>query len=189
MSDEQPERASRLADVLLASDHEGASRPIWLVRDPAAPDLSALTPEQRTWLTATAFSAQPKRHALLPGPDGSIAAILYGIGQGDSGEPTGPGVLLVGQLPSVLPRGTYHLADALDLPELAAIAWALGAYRFRRYKTGEGEAVPRLKLPAGAEGKRVTAIAEGVWLGRDLINTPASDMGPAELEAAARQLG
>ena len=46
----------------------------------------------------------------------------------------------------------------------------------------------RLVLPDGVDGDDLSRIAEGVTLARDLINTPANDMGPAELEAAARAL-
>ncbi len=64
-----------------------------------------------------------------------------------------------------------------------------GAYRYRRYKSNNNnEPPPSLALPAGADRSVVERIVEGVWLGRDLINTPASDLGPAELEAAARNL-
>jgi leucyl aminopeptidase len=96
--------------------------------------------------------------------------------------------IAVGLLPSVLPPSLYHLADASLNGELAAIAWGLGAYRFRRYKSGDGENVAQLRLPRGVEQARVLSIVEAVWLGRDLINTPASDMGPQELEEAAQQL-
>jgi hypothetical protein len=68
------------------------------------------------------------------------------------------------------------------------VAWGLGAYRFRRYKSGDGEEVAQLKVPRGVDHARALSVTEGVWLGRDLINTPASDLGPQELEDAARQL-
>jgi leucyl aminopeptidase len=97
-------------------------------------------------------------------------------------------VLLLGQLASTLPAGGYHLATPVDQPELAAIAWGLGAYRFRRYKSDSPGELAALQLPPGCDLATVSTIVEGVWLGRDLINTPASDMGPAELEAAARAL-
>ena len=60
-------------------------------------------------------------------------------------------------------------------------------YRFTRYRKAEDKEI-RLELPAGVDGADLTRIAEGVWLARDLINTPANDMGPAELEDAARAL-
>ena len=72
--------------------------------------------------------------------------------------------------------------------ELATVAWGLGAYRFRRYKSGEADEVAQLKVPRGVDQGRALSVVEGVWLGRDLINTPASDLGPQQLEDAARQL-
>ena len=67
------------------------------------------------------------------------------------------------------------------------MAFALGAYRFTRYRKAKDKAV-RLVLPEGIDGDDLSRIAEGMTLARDLINTPANDMGPAELEAAARAL-
>jgi leucyl aminopeptidase len=97
--------------------------------------------------------------------------------------------LAVGLLPAVLPPACYHLADELAEPELAAVAWGLGAYRFRRYKSAAGEEPgPQLKTSRGVNHASVLALVDAVWLGRDLINAPASDMGPQELEEAARQL-
>src|SRR5262249_62419351 len=84
----------------------------------------------------------------------------------------------------LLPAGRHHLADPPLDGELATVAWGLGAYRFRRYKTSDGEAAPRLKMPDTGAGQAL-AILEGIWLGRDLINTPAGDLGPQELEDAA----
>jgi leucyl aminopeptidase len=86
-----------------------------------------------------------------------------------------------------LPAGTYRFANAPHDARLAALAFALGSYRFARYRKVKDKAV-RLVLPEGVDGDDLTRIAEGVTLARDLINTPANDMGPAELEAAARAL-
>ena len=135
------------------------------------------------------FKGSPKKHLAVPGADGEIAGVVLGIGNGEKGEPCGPSILLAGQLASSLPQGRYRFAGPLDAPELAAIAWGLGAYRFRRYKSNNNsEPPPSLVLPAGADRPVVERIVEGIWLGRDLINTPASDLGPVELEAAARNL-
>ena len=71
--------------------------------------------------------------------------------------------------------------------ELAALAFALGTYRFTRYRKQDAKDV-RLELPGNVDGDDLTRIADGVCLARDLINTPANDMGPAELEEAARTL-
>ncbi len=69
----------------------------------------------------------------------------------------------------------------------AALAWAMGGYAFSRYKKSSRKS-PRLVLPKGVDGEEISRIAQAVFLARDLINTPANDMGPAELEAAARAL-
>jgi leucyl aminopeptidase len=90
-------------------------------------------------------------------------------------------------LPGLLPAGTYRFANAPHDARLAALAFALGTYRFARYRKAEDKDI-RLELPAGVDGADLTRIAEGVWLARDLINTPANDMGPPELESAARAL-
>src|SRR5262249_27156051 len=91
-----------------------------------------------------------------------------------------------GHLPGLLPAGLYHLEDPGLNWELATVAWGLGAYRFRRYKSGNGEEGARVRQPPAAGPARSSL--EGRWRGRGLLNTPASDLGPQELEAAARAL-
>ena len=143
---------------------------------------------QRAWLAAQNFSGNAKRSVLVPNAKGEIASVAFGIGNGWQGEPSGPSELLAGLLSSGLPAGTYRIASDLARPDLAALAWALGGYSFSRYRKKEANGA-RAKLRLEAESaERVINTAEAVWLGRDLINTPASDMAPADLEAAARLL-
>ena len=158
---------------------------------PATPNGLArrgLTEGQRAWLEAQGFKGAARKHVLLPGPDGALAGAVLGLGEERSGDPMDKPELAVGLLPGLLPPGCYHLADDLAEPELAAVAWGLGAYRFRRYKSAGGDEAAQLKVPRGVDPASALAQVEAVWLGRDLINTPASDMGPQELEDAARQL-
>ena len=115
---------------------------------------------------------------MLPG-----GGALFGLENGDAAR----NAFLPGLLPGVLPAGTYRFANAPHDPRLAALAFALGAYRFTRYRKAKDKPV-KLVLPDGVDGDDLTRIAEGVTLARDLINTPANDLGPAELEAAARAL-
>jgi leucyl aminopeptidase len=89
---------------------------------------------------------------------------------------------------AALPEGDYRFASPLPDPELAALAFFAGLYRFTRYKSANDVKVKRLVLPEGAEREQVLSLAEALYFGRDLINTPANDLGPAELEAAAREL-
>ncbi len=91
-------------------------------------------------------------------------------------------------MPNALPGGDYRFVGKLPDPELATLAWLAGCYRFGRYKAEANGKPKRLVLPEGVDRARVLALAEALYLGRDLINTPANDLGPAELEAAAREL-
>ncbi|MDZ4843775.1 MAG: leucyl aminopeptidase family protein [Hyphomicrobium aestuarii] len=151
----------------------------------------------RRWLKDIAFQSAAKKQALVPGADGSFAAVVLGLGNGQAGEPVGPSELLAGQLAASLPPRDYHLPDlSPDGAYLAALAWGLGAYRYRRYRSSpmpaEGahaaDGLARLAWPERIDRHRVIAEVEAVFAGRDLINTPASDLGPEEIEAAVRSL-
>jgi leucyl aminopeptidase len=163
---------------------------VWLASD-AATDTNwaaKLSPANRRWLAAQAFNGDAKSRVLLPTTEGQLAGVAFGLGS-QTGEPCGPTELLVGSLSAALPAGTWGFATKPAHAELASIAWGLGGYRFRRYKSAPAAAEPAaLQVPDGVDLARVRAIVDGVWLGRDLINTPANDMGPDELEAAARTL-
>jgi leucyl aminopeptidase len=176
-------------DVLAPHDTAGASIPIWLVSDARPASASdALDAAARRWLEATRFSSAAKKQAIVPGGGGTIAGVAFGLGNGTAGEPSGPSELLIGQLAASLPPGLYHLAGETPHAALAAIAWGLGAYRFRRYKSAAAETPARLKLPAGLDHQSIVDQVGAVWKGRDLINTPASDLGPEDIEAAAARL-
>jgi len=166
----------------------GAMRPIHLLRPS---DLegwqgaaAALSPRHRAWLDAIGYKATARRHALLPDAEGGIAGAVLGLGAAQDLAPSEPAESLVGLLPNVLPAGDWRIATPVADAGLAALAWALGSYRFRRYKSASAEPLPRLAVPGEVDRKRLTALAEAVALGRDLINTPASDMGPEEIEGA-----
>jgi len=146
---------------------------------------SRLDAHSRAFADAAGFEPRPGRYLLLPGPDGNLGAVLFGLEAPD--EPH-KDLFRPGALPGVLPAGTYRFADPPPHDaRLAALAFALATYRFARYRKPEEKEV-RLEVPAGVDADDLTRIAEGVFLARDLINTPANDMGPAELEEAARAL-
>jgi leucyl aminopeptidase len=177
------------AALLVPTDNHERSVPIWMARNAAALREAPLTEAQRAWAEAAGFRGNGNKHLLIPGEDGALAGVAFGIGE--AREPMAKPELLLGALAGALPPGLYHIASGVEDAELAAVAWGLGAYRFRRYKTGDREGAPqppRLKVAAGANLARALATVEAVWLGRDLINTPAADMGPQELEDAARQI-
>jgi leucyl aminopeptidase len=139
---------------------------------------------ERTFIAAAGFEAKVGRLLLLPGADGMLSGALFGIEK--SGE-TEVDRFRPGQLSGLLPPGTYRFANTPHDARLAALAFALGAYQFTRYRKVEARKV-RLAIPDGVDGDDLTRIVEGVTLCRDLTNTPSNDMGPAELEAASRAL-
>ena len=136
----------------------------------------------QAFVRAAGFEPKAGKHLLVPGPDGQLAGVLFGIEAADSANKD---LFRPGQLVTLLPAGTYRFANAPHDARLAALAFALGAYQFTRYRKAEACNV-RLVVPDGVDGDDLSRIAEGVSLARDLINTPANDMGPAELEDAAR---
>jgi len=142
-----------------------------------------LDPTQRRFAEALGFKPKAGSLALLPGPDGELARVLFGLGDP---EAAAYDRLIVGKLPGLLPEGHFRLENAPD-PAEAALAWLMGGYRFGRYRAGDGPKA-RLAAPAGIDAAEVERIAAAVAFGRDLINTPANDMGPAQIEAAARSL-
>ncbi|MBZ0148167.1 MAG: leucyl aminopeptidase family protein, partial [Pseudorhodoplanes sp.] len=137
----------------------------------------------RAFAEASGFEPKPGRYLALPGPDGGLGAVLFGLE-----KPDGPrDLFLPGSLAGLLPDGLYRFANAPHDARLAALAFALGTYRFTRYRKGDDRKI-RLVLPDGVDGADLTRIIDGVTLARDLINTPSNDMGPQELEDAARAL-
>jgi leucyl aminopeptidase len=144
---------------------------------------AALEPGQRSFAKAIGFKPKAGSLALLPGPDGDLARVLFGLGEP---EAAAYDRLLVGKLPGLLPEGTFRLENAPQ-PAEAALAWLMGSYRFGRYRSGGGTKA-RLAAPAGIDAAEVERIAAAVAMSRDLVNTPANDLGPAEIEAAARAL-
>jgi leucyl aminopeptidase len=168
--------------VFLAPD-SAATVPIWFVTPSNWRDIRAtLDPAACAFAEACGFEPAAGRHALLPGPDGTLAGVLFA--QEDDHKPKDS--FLAGKLAGVLPNGGYRFANAPHDARLAALAFGLGAYRFTRY--GKGRPETRLEPPRSNDADDLSRIVEAVWLARDLINTPANDMGPEELAAAARTL-
>ena len=146
--------------------------------------LATLDDRGRSFVKAAGFEAKAGKHLLVPAADGGLAGVLFGIEAEDSKSRD---LFRPGQLATLLPAGLYRFGNAPHDARLAALAFALSAYQFTRYRKGETRDV-RLVVPDGVDGDDITRMAEGVALARDLINTPANDMGPQELEDAARAL-
>jgi leucyl aminopeptidase len=155
------------------------AKPIWFVTAANFKKVSAgLAARDRDFVRTAGFDPTPGRHLTLPS-----GGVLFGLETGSAHR----NPFLPGLLPGALANGAYRFANAPHDPRLATLAFALGSYRFTRYRKAKDKQV-KLVVPDGVDGDDVTRIAEGVALARDLINTPANDMGPGDLEAAARAL-
>jgi leucyl aminopeptidase len=191
-----------LRSSLLPADTVDAL-PLWLVTDADYRAwLEARPAAQREWLAAHDFRPERGRLLALPGEGGRPLGVVAGAGTARQATPLDPWFAAL--LAERLPPGTYALAAPLA-PESAtrlALGWLLGRYRFARYRNtaspgaagnpgvGLHTAPPRAQLvaPLGADLRFAEAAAEAMALARDLINTPANDLGPAELADAAAGL-
>jgi leucyl aminopeptidase len=168
--------------------HGGAGAvPIWFVTAANYSDLrKVLGAELCAFADAAGFEPKAGRQLLLPGKNGQAGAlggVLFGLETANDSKD----LFLPGRLPQNLPAGTYRFANEPHDARLAALAFALGTYRFTRYRKAEARDV-KLDLPQRIDRDDLARIVEAVTLARDLINTPANDMGPAQLEEAARKL-
>ena len=146
----------------------------WLVGQP---------PAIAAWVGSSGFEGKPATHCLVPDDAGKLACVLFGVDADQT-------LWCWAGLPTALPGGTYRIASETIAKmetqeiELAALGWAIGCYRFARYKAEKGPEYPQMVWPTSCDQGRVERLAEAIFLVRDLINTPANDMGPVELADA-----
>jgi leucyl aminopeptidase len=171
--------------VFLPRGHSATTVPVTFVNAATWRDLrERLDSRARAFADAAGFEPKAGRHLLLPAADGALAGVLFAL---EAEEEPSKDLFWPGALAPLLPAGAYRFANAAHDSRLAALAFALGSYRFTRYRKQDGKEV-KLELPGNVDGEDLSRIVDGVTLARDLINTPANDLGPAELEAAARVL-
>jgi leucyl aminopeptidase len=157
--------------------------PIWFVTTTTYAEVrERLDAGARAFADAAGFEPKPGRLLLLPGTAG-LGGVLFGLEATDDVKD----LFLPGRLPQLLPDGVFRFANEPHDARLGALAFALGSYRFTRYRKSDGHQV-KLELSQSIDRDDLDHIVQGVTLARDLINTPANDMGPADLEAAARKL-
>lgn len=152
----------------------------------SADGLDQIPQEARSWADAQGFVGGLGECLTVPDASGAIGCALVGFG---TKAARARGRFFVGAAARKLPAKTYQLVTDLS-PEDAeevALGWLLESYRFDRY-VKPSAAPAMLVAPKGIDAERVQIIAAGEALSRDLINTPASDMGPVELEEAFRAL-
>ena len=168
---------------IFSAGASAAAIPIWFVTIATYKDVrERLSAAARTFADAAGFEPKPGQYLALPG-EGGLSGILFGLENASDARD----LFLPGRLPQQLPSGVYRFANDPHDARLAALAFALGAYRFTRYHKSEGRKI-KLDLPQSLDREDLERVVEAVTLVRDLVNTPANDMGPADLEEAARTL-
>ena len=135
------------------------------------------------WAEAAGFTAEPGSVCLVPDPEGKLGLVLFGLAEEED-------VWAYASLPAKLPPGRYRLEPEPEARTAAqaALAWSLATYSYDRYKSRESRDWPKLVWPQAADRAWVEHCQDGTVLARDLINTPAADLGPAELAGAAEAL-
>ncbi|MGP9789229.1 leucyl aminopeptidase family protein [Roseinatronobacter sp. NSM] len=167
----------------------GSTVPLHLVTKDELAGWTEMQPRRmRAWLDATGFTAAFGTIALVPDPDGGLAAAAVGLGTAMDRQRAR--FCLGGARPK-LPAATFHLEHGPEQATLdeELLGWLLAGYRFDKFRTPPTRALAQLVAPKSVDATKLEAIAAGEALTRDLINTPASHMGPEDLEAAFVGLG
>lgn len=161
--------------------------PLWLLYDHEVEAWRAsATPLIKAWLDEHSFQGERHRVVMVPDATGHAQMAVGGLGKQQGSLSLWHAAGLVERLP---PR-RYRLAQEFTAQEATQLqlGFLYGAYRFDRYRPSVGECAVVLEPLPNADQRFVAAAAESLTWARDLINTPASDLGPVELAAAARML-
>lgn len=144
--------------------------------------LAAAPTTMAAWVKRLGFTAAPGATALVADAAGGLARVLVGVADKID-------IWTLAGLPGSLPAGVYALDGTLDADKATAVAtgWVLATYQFTRYKKSTKD-FASLVLPANADAAAVERFAKSAFLVRDLVNTPAEDMGPEQLADAAKAL-
>ena len=141
---------------------------------------AGLSKQQASWASANGFAGQRGKLLALPSADGArLDGYLFGTGP----AATRP-VLVTGLAATSLEPRRYRLDGTIGDPTYAALGFRLGAYRFDRYR--KPKELPELVLPKGADADEVARLTDAAYLARDLINTPANDLGPDAFDREIR---
>jgi leucyl aminopeptidase len=135
----------------------------------------------RAWAETNGFKGKPGQILVVPEGQGGIAAVL--VGTGERFDPVSARAL-----PAKLPPGLYRLEAEAEDARSAALAFLLGTYVFDRYKARPERDRVRLVAPEGLDVEAALRIASACALAREMIDTPAADMGPLQIETIAREI-
>jgi leucyl aminopeptidase len=174
----------------LRSAQDGAATPIHCLHESELAAFVEARPSfVKGFVALEDFKAKAGQVLVLPTPQGVVDRVLLGLGEKGKAD-----AMLFRALPGRLPAGDYRLSaipEGLDAGQIA-LAFALGSYRYDRYKPrpkGSGAEAPRrLVADDGVDLDEVRAVAHACALARDMANTPANDLGPLQIETIAREI-
>lgn len=167
---------SALHPQLVAAQDAGAAIPVRFVGPGGQLDEAA-----QRWADVHAFEGKPGQLLVVPNAEGGVDQVI--VGAGERFDP-----MSARGLSARLPGGLYKLDVAADQAEQAALAFLLGTYVFDRYKTRTDRALVRLVAPEGLDAAEISRIAAACALAREMVDTPAADMGPLQIETIAREI-
>ncbi|PXA92674.1 aminopeptidase [Caulobacter sp. D4A] len=183
-----------MTEPLIAASSRGAADgpviPVHaLYEDEVAAFLEARPSFVRGFAKLSDFSGKAGQVVVAPTPEGALDRVLFGLGQRVS-KGGRADAMAFRALPAKLPAGDYRLhaaPEGLD-PGQIALAFALGTYRFDRFKARGADGPRRLVAAEGVDLSEVSAIAHACALARDMVNSPANAMGPRQIETIAREI-
>jgi leucyl aminopeptidase len=174
--------------LLNEADASGA-KPIWLVSEQGLAAWLEVQPlAARSWVRTQGFQAEKNKFLVIPTSAGDVVAGAV-LGLGSTPDLFEPTIWTSVGLPDRLPPGSYRFAGSFSAVAAThlTLGWEYGSYRFTRYRKAAGE-LPSLVAPTGTDLEYVRLANEALSEARDLINTPANDLGPAELGEAVQRL-
>ncbi|MGD9599827.1 MAG: M17 family metallopeptidase [Steroidobacteraceae bacterium] len=174
---------------LISTTPASGSLPLWLLPETGVDAwLATQSPAVAQWVRVHQFTGERHRVLVLPGADGRADGAILGLG--NLASPDALCLWHAAPLAERLPAGPWHVATPLAAPAATqfALGWLTGAYRYARYRASSPATHSMLAAPAGADVAYARAAAGAMARGRDLVNTPSNDMGPADLAQAAADL-
>jgi leucyl aminopeptidase len=162
------------------------SVPLWLLHENEIDAWRTSQPASvAQWLSVQNFKGERHRVLLLPDSAGGLAAAVGGLGKRQEELSLWHSAGLAERLP---PR-RFRLVQEFTADEATqlCLGFAYGAYRFDRYRAAKLD-IPSVEAPPNADMQFVALAAESLRMARDWINTPAQDLGPADIAAAAQRL-
>ena len=144
-----------------------------------ADQLANLSEQQKAWLEANGFKGRAGELVALPNTEGKIEKYAFGLGEKGKSHP-----MVTGLAAAKLSDGAFELKGDFVDPNIAALGFRLGGYKFTNFKKSEQKV--ELASTEGADANEVALMAEAAELARDLINRPANDLGPDTYEKVIR---